>query len=232
MRPGTQAYRGGVKVILFGATGMLGGGVLLECLEDPRVESVLSVSRKPSGISHAKLREMVRSDFFGFADVKDAFRGYDACFFTLGVSAVGMTEEEYVHMTYDLTIAAADALAAASPGMTFIYVSGASTDSTEKGRVMWARVKGRTENRLLAMPFKAYMFRPFYIQPMKGVRASSRVYRWFYNVMAPFYPLIRLVAPRFVSTTVNVGRAMIAVAANGYEKRHVENDDINRLAAR
>jgi len=219
-----------MNVVIFGATGMVGRGVLLECLEDPRVRSVLAPVRTPSGIQHEKLRELVRSDFFDYSDVREEFDGLDACFFCLGVSSFRMDEATYTRLTYDLTIAAAEALAARNPDMTFCYVSGAGTDSTEQGRVMWARVKGRTENRLLAMPLNAYMFRPGYIQPMKGVRSKTGWYQAFYTLARPLYPLLQRIAPDQVTTTDAVGRAMIEVAANGYRTRILGPADINALA--
>lgn len=219
-----------MKVILFGATGMVGAGVFIECLADPRVESVLVVGRSACGVTHAKVRELVRTDFFSFADAKAAFAGYDACFFCLGVSSVGKTEAEYHHLTYDITIAAARPLAELNPELVFCYVSGEGTDSTEWDGSMWARVKGKTENALLRMPFKAYAFRPGYIQPMKGVRSKTNWYQAFYTVLGVLYPLTRRLLPAHVTSTENVGRAMIRVAASGYSSRVLENADINLLA--
>ena len=163
-----------MKVILFGASGMVGQGVLRECLLDPDIATVLAIGRSPLGQQHEKLREIVRRDLFNYAPIEEQLRGYDACFFCLGVSSVGMTEADYRHLTYDLTIAAAQTLAKLNPNMTFIYISGASTDSTETGRTMWARVKGQTENALLRLPFKAaYMFRPGFIQPLHGIKSKT-----------------------------------------------------------
>ena len=221
-----------MKVIVFGATGMVGAGVLIECLEDPRVRSVLVIGRRSVGISHPKLRELIRSDFFQYSDARGELSGYDACFFCLGVSVAGMSEPAYHRLTYELTIATAEALVAVSPGIAFCYVSGEGTDSTERGRSMWARVKGKTENQLLRLSSKAFMFRAGYIQPMKGVRSSTRLYQTFYDIFGWLYPVLRRVAPRHVTTTVNVGRAMIEVAAGGYSRRVLENSDINLLAAK
>lgn len=218
-----------LKIIIFGATGMVGAGVLHECLRDDRVREVIAVLRTPSGISHPKLRELIRSDFFDYSDTRDALKGADACFFCLGVTAVGKTEAEYHHLTFDLTLAAARALAELNPGMTFCYVSGYGTDSTERGRVMWARVKGKTENALLGLPLKAYMLRPFYIQPLGGIVSKTRVYRVFYQVMAPLYPILKRLTPGFVTTNEAMGRAMIALALNGYPTRILEVRDINRV---
>lgn len=221
-----------MKVILFGATGMVGAGVLIECLENPWVQSVLAVGRKSCGVTHPKLREVIRSNFFDYSDATAALTGYDACFFCLGVSSAGMKEIEYHRLTYELTLAAAEALADLNPGMIFCYVSGEGTDTTERGRFMWARVKGKTENHLMQMPFKAaFMFRPGFIQPLKGVRSKTRLYQAFYNVLGPLYPLLRRVVPAHMTTTENVGRAMINVVAGGYPKRVLENTDINAVAA-
>lgn len=219
-----------MKAVLFGATGMVGAGVLVECLADSRVASVLVIGRRPCGVAHPKVRELVRADFFDWRDAAADLRGWDACFFCLGVSSVGMGEAAYHRVTYELTIAAAEALAAANPQLTFCYVSGEGTDGTERGRLMWARVKGKTENQLLRMPFRAYAFRPGYIQPFKGVRSKTRLYQAFYDALGWLYPVLRRLLPRHVTTTENMGRAMIRVAAEGYGKRVLENPDINALA--
>lgn len=220
-----------MKVVLFGATGMVGAGVLRECLRDDRVSEVLAVLRSPSGVTHPKLRELIRTDFFDFQDVRDAFRGAGACFFCLGVTAVGKTEEQYHHLTFDITVSAAKALAEVNPGMTFCYVSGQGTDSTQRGRAMWARVKGKTENELLRLPLRAYMLRPGYIQPLGGIQSKTRVYRVFYQIMAPLYPLLRRLTPDLVTTNETVGRAMIELAIRGDPSRVLEVRDINRIAA-
>lgn len=219
-----------MRVILFGATGMVGAGVLNECLRDNRVTSVLAVVRSPTGIRHKKLHELIRNDFFDYSDARETFRGADACFFCLGVTAVGKTEDEYHRLTYVITLAAARTLAEVNPGMTFCYVSGQGTDSGEKGRVMWARVKGKTENALLALPLKAYMFRPGYIQPLGGITSKTRVYRLFYAVMAPLYPVLKRLTPNLVTTNETVGQAMIEVALNGYSRPILEVRDINAAA--
>ena len=219
-------------MILFGATGMVGAGVLIECLEDPRVSSILVVGRQSCGIAHPKLTELIRSDFFDYSDMQGHLSGCDACFFCLGVSSSGMKEPAYQRLTYELTMAAAEAVVAANPGITFCYVSGEGTDSTERGRTMWARVKGKTENHLLRLPLRGFMFRPGYIQPMKGVRSKTRLYQAFYDVFSRLYPVLKRLAPTHVTTTENVGRAMIGVAAAGYSRRVLENSDINLLATR
>jgi uncharacterized protein YbjT (DUF2867 family) len=221
-----------VNVIVFGGTGMVGAGVLIECLEDPRVRSVLVIGRRSVGISNPKLRELIRSDFFDYRDVRGELSGYEACFFCLGVSVVGMSEPDYQRLTYELTTATADAVMAASPEITFCYVSAEGADSTERGRSMWARIRGKTENHLLRLSAKCFVFRPGYIQPMKGVRSKTRLYQTLYDIFGWLYPVLRRVVPKHVTTTENVGRAMIEVAAAGYSRRVLENADINFLAAK
>jgi hypothetical protein len=222
-----------MKVIIFGATGMVGKGVLLECLDDERVEDVLVVTRHPTDVSHPKLHEVVHEDFFAFVGIQSQLVDFDACFFCLGVSSIGVSESEYLRLTYDLTLAAATAIASVtSRRLTFCYVSGEGTDSTERGRVAWARIKGKTENALLRLPFKAaFMFRPGYIQPLKGIRSKTRWYQALYDVAGLFYPLFRVLLPRYVTTTVNIGRAMIQVAAGEYSRQILSSADINHLAA-
>ena len=219
-----------MDVLLFGATGMVGEGVLHECLLDPRVERVTAVVRSTLNRTHPKLRVLRRDDFFNYDDIASDLQRMDACFFCLGVSAPGMSETDYVRQTFDLTLAAARALAAAHPGAAFCYVSGMGTDSTEQGRTMWARVKGRTENAILALPLEAYMFRPFFIRPRPGVPSKTPLYRAAYAVLGPLYPALKRLAPGFVTTAENMGRAMIAVAAGGYPKRILESPDINAAA--
>ncbi|MCY1018966.1 NAD-dependent epimerase/dehydratase family protein [Pyxidicoccus sp. MSG2] len=219
-----------MKVILFGATGMVGQGVLRECLLDDGVERVLTVGRVATGQQHAKLREIVHKDLLDYASIEGELAGYDACFFCLGVSSAGMKEADYARVTYEMPLAAARTLVKLNPDMTFIYVSGASTDSTEQGRVMWARVKGRAENALLGLPFKAkYMFRPAAIQPMHGIVSKTRSYRILYAVMTPLYPVLRALFPKYVTTTEKVGRAMLHVVRHGAPKPVLENADINAL---
>jgi uncharacterized protein YbjT (DUF2867 family) len=219
-----------MKVILFGATGMVGQGVLRECLLDAGVESVLAVGRSPGGQQHAKLREILHDDFFDFAAIEAQLAGYDACFFCLGVSSLGMDEARYRHLTYDITLAAARTLSRLNPDMVFIYVTGQGTDSTEQGRLMWARVKGKIENDLLKLPFKAaYMFRPAGIQPLHGVRSKTAWVQTIYVFAAPLLSLLNRVAPNYMTTTEQVGRAMIRVARDGYPKPVLESQDINRL---
>jgi uncharacterized protein YbjT (DUF2867 family) len=219
-----------VKVILLGATGMVGQGVLRECLLDPDVESVLTLGRNAIAVQHEKLQEIVHNDLSELSSIEGKLSGYDACFFCLGVSAAGMKEEAYRSVTYDVTISVARTLARFNPGMTFIYVSGAGTDSTERGRMMWARVKGKTENALLQMPFKAtYMFRPGYIQPLHGIRTKTKWYGAVYAMMGPLYPVWKLLFPKYVTTTECVGRAMLNIAKKGSGKSVLENQDINSI---
>lgn len=217
-----------MNVVLFGATGMVGQGVLRECLLDPGVKSVLSIVRSATGRQHEKFREVVHGDFLDFSSIEKELAGFDACFFCLGVSSAGMDEERYHRVTYDITIAAASVLARLNPGMTFVYVSGMGTDSSEGGRIMWARIKGKTENALLRLPFKAsYMFRPAGIVPLHGIRSKTRLYRVLYTLMGPLLPLLHTLLPKYVTTTEQVGRAMIKVAREGAPKRVLENSDIN-----
>jgi uncharacterized protein YbjT (DUF2867 family) len=221
----------GVRVIIFGASGMVGRGVLLECFDDAGVTAVTAVGRTACGDSHPKLRELLHHDFFDYSAVEASLAGSDACFFCLGVSSAGMREAAYSRLTLDLTLAAAEAVVRGSPEAVFCYVSGAGTDSTERGRSMWARVKGRTENRLLAMPFRAaYMFRPGYIQPRRGIRSKTALYRAAYTVLGPFFPIWQALAPDAVTTTAQVGRAMIRVARDGHSSRILETRDINAIA--
>ena len=218
-----------MNTLLFGASGMVGQGVLRECLLDPDVERVLSVVRAPTGQSDPKLREVVHKDFFDFSPIESELAGYDACFFCLGISSVGMKEADYRRVTYDITLTAARMLAQLNPAMTFIYVSGLGTDSSERGRTMWARVKGKTENDLLRLPFKAYMFRPGGIVPLHGVKSKTRIYQAFLTVFGPLLPLLYKLFPQYVTTTERIGRAMLKVAKQGAPKAVLETSDINQL---
>jgi uncharacterized protein YbjT (DUF2867 family) len=219
-----------MKVILFGATGMVGQGVLRECLLDPGVETVLAVGRSPPGQRNAKLREILHDNFLDFSAIESELAGFDACFFCLGVSSVGMDEERYRHLTYDLTLAAARTLARLNPGMVFVYVTGRGTDSTEQGPLMWARVKGKTENDLMRLPFKAaYMFRPAGIQPLHGIRSKTAWVHAIYVATAPLLTLLNRMAPKYMTTTEQIGRAMIKVAREGFAKPVLESEDINTV---
>jgi uncharacterized protein YbjT (DUF2867 family) len=219
-----------LKIILFGATGMVGQGALRECLLDPDVTEVLIVGRSTTGRKHAKIQEIVHKNLYDLSPIAPQLAGYDACFFCLGVSSVGMSEADYTKITHDLTVAVAHVLAQQNPQMVFLYVSGTGTDSTERGSSMWASVKGRTENELLREPFRAaYMLRPGYIQPMHGVASKTPLYRIFYVVLSWLYPVLRLAARKYVITTEDLGRAMIKIAKSGAPKRVLENSDIEAL---
>ncbi len=223
---------GEMKAMIFGATGMVGQGVLLECLRDSAVDLIVTLGRTPTGVRDAKVREIVHANLTDYSGVETQLAGFDACFFCLGVASAGMQEADYARVTYDIAIAAAEALSRVNPGMTFIYVSGQGTDSTEKGRTMWARVKGRTENALLRLPLKAYMFRPGFIQPLDGIQSKTPLYRKFYAVLGPVIPLSRRIFPSLILTTREIGQAMLAVARHGNEKRILETRDIRRVAGR
>lgn len=218
-----------MKVIITGATGMVGEGVMLECVENPAVSEILLVSRKAYGASPPKVRELIVPDFMQVESAAGQLGGYDACFFCAGVSSVGKSEAEYTRITYDTTLHVAEALVKVNPGMVFIYVSGAGTDSSEKGRLMWARVKGRTENALTRVGFRAeYNFRPGFMKAMPGQKNLP----WGYRAIAWLYPVLRVVAASYVSTLSGVGRAMIRCAAEGYPKTVLEVRDINKAGGR
>ncbi|EJN16084.1 semialdehyde dehydrogenase family protein [Bradyrhizobium sp. YR681] len=219
-----------MRVIIFGASGMVGQGVLRECLVDPGVERVVAVGRSPTGVRSAKLTEIMHGDFTDYSAIEPKLTGFDACFFCLGVSSIGMSEERYRHLTYDLTLAAATTLARLNPQMTFTYVTGAGTDSTEQGSRMWARVKGKTENDLLKLPFRgAYMFRPGAIQPLHGVRSKTAWVQAVYTATGPLWSVLRRLSPRLATTTEQMGRAMIHVARVGYPRKVLEMEDINSI---
>jgi uncharacterized protein YbjT (DUF2867 family) len=216
-----------MNVLLFGATGMVGQGVLRECLLDAEVKLVQTVGRSATGAQHPKLREMVHQDLWHYDAFAANLSGFDACFFCLGVSSSGMSELDYEHVTYGITMAAAEILCRLNPQMTFIYVSGAGTDSSERGRSMWARIKGRTENALQRLPFAAtYMFRPGIIQPLFGAKSKTALYRVIYTITRPLLPLLRLAFPNHVLTTQQIGRAMLHVARHGFPQRVLESRDI------
>jgi uncharacterized protein YbjT (DUF2867 family) len=222
-----------MRVLLFGATGMIGLGVLRECLADPEVEAVLGVGRSTAGVRDPKLREIVQRELWDYSAIAEELTGWDACFFCLGVSSSSVSEAEYERITYGITMAAAEVLARLNPRMVFIYVSGAGTDSTEKGRLRWARVKGRTENAILRLPFReAYAFRPAGVQPVHGERSKTALYRMFYVAMAPLWPLLRRVLPGYIVTTAEIGRAMLYVVRHGAPKRVLESADIRECARR
>lgn len=220
-----------MRVLLFGASGMVGQGVLRECLASPDVEEVVCIGRRSLGESHPKLAELVQDDVADLSAIAKALPKFDACFFPLGVSSAGMKEDEYRKVTYDLTLSIARQLHAANPKMAFIYVSGAGTDSTEKGRSMWARVKGKTENDVLALFANAYMFRPGLIRPLDGIRSRTALYNRIYVVARPLVALMAKVAPDSMNTTRTVGQAMLAVAKDGFPKKVLDPKDINEAAA-
>ncbi|MFA6060835.1 MAG: NAD-dependent epimerase/dehydratase family protein [Taibaiella sp.] len=215
-----------IKVIITGATGMVGEGVLLECLNHADVEQILVINRRSGGVSHPKLREIIHADFFNLAPIESQLAGYNACFFCLGISSVGMSKEEYKHTTYDLTLNVGQLLAALNPNMTFCYVSGAGTDSSEQGRVAWARVKGAAENALMRLFKKAYMFRPGFMKATPGQKNVKSYYKYF----AWIYPIGRMFFPAGFCTLQEVGKAMINVASKGYEKQIVDVKDIVKLS--
>lgn len=218
-----------IRAIVTGATGMVGEGVLQECLQHPDVESVLIVNRKPSGFVHPKLKEIIHQDFFDISAIEDQLKGYNACYFCLGVSSIGMKEPEYYKLTYTLTLNVAQALSKLNPEMTFCYVSGTSTDSTEKGKQMWARVKGKTENDLAKLPFKQeFNFRPGLMQAAEGARNVPNIYKY----LSWLYPFLHWLFPSKSCTLAEVGQAMINVTLHGYDKQILEVRDIVEVAKR
>ena len=218
-----------IRVIVTGATGMIGQGALRACLRSPEVASVLVLNRTSTDMNHAKLQELIRPDIGDLATVRSDLTGYQACFFCAGVSALGMSEADYTRLTYDMTTSVAATLHELNPGMTFVYVSGMGTDSSERGRQMWARVKGRTENAILDMGFgDAYAFRPGMVLPEDGIQSRTRWYNVLYTLMRPFYSVFRKF--NFATTTSRVGQALIWLATRADNRKHIENSDINRLA--
>jgi uncharacterized protein YbjT (DUF2867 family) len=215
-----------IRTLITGATGMVGEGILLECLNHPDVEQVLVINRKSAGVSHPKLREIVHTDFFNLAPVEQQLTGFNACFFCLGVSSIGMSKEDYTHITYDLTLNVAQLLVKLNPEMTFCYVTGAGTDSSEQGRIAWARVKGATENALIRLFKQAYMFRPALMKATPGQKNLKSYYKLF----AWLYPIGRVLYPTGFCTLQEVGRAMINAVSKGYPKRILEVQDIVKLA--
>jgi uncharacterized protein YbjT (DUF2867 family) len=215
-----------IKAIINGATGMVGEGVLLECLNHPDVEQVLVINRKPGEVAHPKLREIIHTDFFNLAPIESQLIGYNACFFCLGVSSVGLSQEEYKRITYDLTLNVGQLLAKSNPEMTFCYVTGAGTDSSEQGRIAWARVKGATENALMRLFKQSYMFRPAFMKASPGQKNVRSYYKFF----AWLYPIGRALYPAGFCTLQEVGRAMINAVSKGYPKQILEVKDIVKLA--
>jgi hypothetical protein len=219
-----------MKVIITGSTGMVGRGVLLECLDDADVTEIVVINRSPLPVKHPKLKEIICKDWFDLSQIKTNFNACDAVFFCLGLSAANLNEETYRKYTHDLTLKFANAVLESSPKSTFCYVSGQGTADKKPSKVMWARVKGDTEKNLLKLPFKgAYMFRPGYIHPMRGVKSKTALYRLLYVFLSPLYPIFRRLSPKSVTTSVNVGKAMLSVAKKGYDRPALENSDINQL---
>jgi len=220
-----------MKAIITGSTGMVGKGVLLECLDHESVSEMLVIGRNPVDVKHPKLKELIHKDFSDFSQVTDQLKGYDACFFCMGVSSVGMKETEYKHMTYDLTLALADELVKINSGMTFNYVSGVGTDSTEKGRTMWARIKGKTENDLLSLGFKqAFMFRPGMIIPLRGIKSRTKIYQFMYDYFMWLVKLMKFFSPNSVITTTQLGLAMINSVLKSYPENILHPKDILELS--
>jgi hypothetical protein len=216
-----------IRAIITGVTGMVGEGVLHECLQHPDVEHVLVINRKPCGISHPKLTEIIHKDFFDLSEIKSQLSNYNACYFCLGVSSVGLKEEEYSRLSFDLTVHMAEMLADLNPDMVFCYVSGMGTDSTELGKRMWARVKGKTENHLMQLPFKkVYMFRPAYINPIKGLKNTHKSYYAFMWL----FPILKRLFPNVTVSLKELGIAMIHTVTKGYDQSILESKDIINLA--
>jgi uncharacterized protein YbjT (DUF2867 family) len=222
-----------MKVLLFGATGMVGQGVLRECLLDSGTELVQTVGRKPTGLQDAKLREVVHADLWDFRAIERELAGFDACFFCLGVTSAGMKEEEYTRVTYGIPMVAAETLVRLNPGMIFVFVSAIGADRSEKGRTMWGRVKGKTENALMRLPFRGvYVFRPGIIQPLHGIQSRTAAYRVLYKLFTPLMPLLRASFPKQILTTEDIGKAMLLVAREGAPKKVLEPPDIRALLSR
>ncbi len=216
-----------IKAIIFGATGMVGEGVLHQALLNSDVESVLVIGRKSCNVKHQKLKEIIHNDFYNYSSIENQLIGFNACFFCLGVSSVGMKEKDYIRVTYDLTMQAAAALSKLNPDMTFCYISGTGTDSSEKGRIMWARVKGKTENHLMKLPFKAvYLFRPGFIKPIKGLKNAYKLS----IVLGLLYPLLKIFLLNYMCTLEDLGNTMIQAVKVGYPKKILENKDIAKVS--
>lgn len=219
------------KVIITGATGMVGKGILLECLDHDSISEVLVIGRNPINMDHPKLNQLIHKDFADFSKVKNQLQDYDACFFSLGISAAGLNEDQYTSITYGYTLALARTLLELNPEMTFNYVSGQGTDSSEKGRMMWARVKGKTENDLLDLGFKqAYMFRPGAIIPLRGIKSRTKSYQFMYDYFMWLVKFIKFIAPNSVVNTTQIGLAMINSVFNGYDKKVLKPKDIILLS--
>jgi len=222
----------GLKVLITGSTGMVGRGVLLECLENEKVEKVVVINRHSIELEHPKLVEIIHDNFFELWTIEHNYEDCDACFFCLGVSSAGLAKEDYVKITHDLTLNFSESFIDVNPKSNFIYVSGEGTNSSEKGKSHWSRVKGKTENDLLAMPFKqVFMFRPGYIHPVRGEKSRTYMYNLLYVVLRPLYPLLKLLFPGYVTTTANVGKAMINMVTQGYSQKILASKEINEAAS-
>ncbi len=219
-----------MKVLIFGATGMVGQGVLRECLQAADVELVQTFGRAPTGQQHPKLREVVHAEMWRYDGSDEQLSGFDACFYCIGVTSSGMNEKDYTHLSYDMTLAAATALARLNPRMVFVYVSAAGADSKEQSRIMWERVRGKVENALFKLPFRAvFSFRPGMIEPLDGIKSRTAAYRIFYSLTKPLLPLLRSAMPRHVLTTRQMGQGMLVAARGGAHKRVLESADISVL---
>jgi hypothetical protein len=219
-----------MNVLITGTTGMVGKGVLLECLDSPLISSVVVINRHSIGLKHEKLKEIIHPDFNDLTPVKSQLENLDACYFCMGVSALGISKEAYRSITYNMTLHMAKTLKILNPDLCFCYVSGAGTSTAENRRQHWANIKGKTENELLATFNNCYLFRPGYIQPLKGIKSATPLYNGIYTVLGPFFPLIKKGFPNQVTTTESVGKAMINACRSGYKKQHLTNGDINYLA--
>jgi len=219
-----------MNVIILGSTGMVGKGVLLECINDKRIDKIFLINRQSTDVKHSKITEIIHSDFYNFSTIQEQLAGYDACYFCLGVSSAGMDEEKYRKITYTLTLHFAETLFKVNKNMCFMYVSGVGTDSNEKSRMAWARIKGKTENDILKLGFKdAYMYRPGYIQPLNGIKSKTRLYAFIYLLFKPFYFILKPFKSA-VTDTSSVGKSMITVSIKGYSKKILTNLDINVTA--
>lgn len=222
-----------MNILIFGATGMVGQGVLRQCLLDPEVQQVLTIGRSAgqnrTGIDSPKLHELVHPNLWDYSTIESSLLNFDACFFCLGVTSTGMTEAEYARVTLGIPVAAAETLARLNPKMTFIFVSAVGADGSEKGKLMWARVKGKAENSILQLPFHGYVFRPAAIQPSHGEQSRTTSYRILYTLTKPILPLLRKIIPAYVTSTEQIGRAMLSVAKRRISRRILESKDINEV---
>lgn len=218
-----------LKVIITGSTGMVGKGVLLACLESTHVKEVLLINRQPIQLQHHKIKEIIHTNFFDLSTIQHHFKEYDACYFCMGVSSLGLSEKEYHHLTFDIVKTFADVMYLYNPRSTFIYVSGQGTDTSENGKVMWARVKGKTENYILNKGFeKSFAYRPGIILPENGIQSKTQWYNWFYIITKPIFPILKKISS--ITTTTKVGKSMIATTLYPYPKNILDNKDINQSA--